>query len=127
MSNDNQQNETHVTDETRRYIPPAHFVSWLEEEPGRASYFSKVDPGLVPTLISKMKAGVIPITLEYAVRLERAQKPSDNPLQAESLMTFLESRAWYRYAIGKDPAPAPVQAIRRRRSSARKSLTVAGA
>jgi hypothetical protein len=109
------------------YVPPAHFVAWLDEEPGRAAYFSKVDPGLFPPLISKMKAGLIPITMEYAVRLERAQKPSANRLEAESLMTFLESRQWYRYAIGKDAPPPPVEVIRQPRTSARKALTQAEA
>lgn len=113
------------TVETPRYIPPPHFVAWLDEEPGRAAYFHKVDPGLFPSLISKMKAGTIPISLEQAVRLARAQKPSDNPLEPESLMTYVEHREFYRYAIGIDPAPAPVEVTRKPRSDTRKALTAA--
>lgn len=91
------------------YAPPSYFVDWLDEEQGRAAYFFKVDPGLFAPLISKFKKGLFPITFEYAVRLERAQKPSDNPLRAELLMTFDEHRELYRYVIGVDPAPAPVK------------------
>lgn len=115
------------TVETPRYIPPPHFVAWLDEEPGRAAYFHKVDAGLFPSLISKMKAGQIPITMEYAVRLARAQKPSTAPLEPESLMTFLESRQWYRYAVGAELPPPPVEVIRKPRSVARKALTQAEA
>src|ERR1044072_9486566 len=117
----------HETAETPRYIQPAQFVAWLDEEPGRAAYFHKVDPGLFPSLISKMKAGTVAITLEHAVRLARAQKPSATPLQPERLMTFLEHRQFYRYAIGADPAPAPVDVARRPRTLSRESLTHAEA
>lgn len=88
-----------------RYAKPTYLIDWLSAEKGRGAYFSKVDPGLFPAMISKMKAGIIPITFEYAVRLERAQKASATPLRAELLMTFIEHRALYRYATGQDPAP----------------------
>lgn len=91
-----------------RYEPPAYFIDWLAGEQGRAEYFHKVDPGLFPPLISKMKSGIVPITFEYAVRLERAQKASATPLRAELLMTFLESRALYRYVTGQELAPPQV-------------------
>jgi hypothetical protein len=113
------------TTKPQPYIPPAHFVAWLDAEEGRAAYFSKVDPGLFPPLITKMKKGEIPITFEYAVRLERAQKASNERLTAESLMTFLEHRQLYRYVTGQEPAPAPVQVVRKPR--ARKDLTKAEA
>lgn len=92
------------------YPPPAKFVAWLEADPGRAQYFSKVDPGLFPSTISKMKYGLIPITFEYAYRLERAQKPSDTPLKAGELMTFIQHQALYRYVTGQEPAPTLEQA-----------------
>lgn len=109
------------------YTCPAHFVAWLEAEEGRAAYFHKVDNRLFPPLISKFKKGEVAITFEYAVRLERAQKPSDNPIKAEELMTFLEDRQLYRYVTGQDPAPAPIEVIRKPRTSARKLMTVAEA
>ncbi len=124
MSNTPTSNETDVTE---RYPVAPHFVAWLNEEPGRAAYFHRIDKQLYPPLISKMKAGLIPISLEFAVRLARAQKPSANPLDPESLMTFVESRQWYRYAIGKDPAPTPVDVTRKPRTHARKALTQAEA
>ncbi len=96
-----------------QYPPPEHFVAWLDEEKGRAAYFQKVDPCLFTTIISRMKTGQLPITFSYAIRIERAQKASDNPLKAEELMTFLEDRALYRYVKGIDPAPAPVVVVRR--------------
>jgi hypothetical protein len=107
------------------HVPPAHFVAWLEAEPGRSAYFGKVDDGLYPPLITKMKQGRLPITFEYAVRLERAQKPSDNPLRAEDLMTYVEHRELYRYVTGRDPAPAPIVVARAPR--ARSDLTPATA
>lgn len=94
------------TCQTPNYPPPAYLIDWLESGTGRAAYFQKVDSGLTPPLISKFKAGMNPITFEYAVRLERAQKASDNPLQAERLMTFIEHREYYRYVTGQDAAPA---------------------
>lgn len=98
-----------------RYAPPAYFIQWLKESQGRAEYFHKVDDRLVPPMISKMKKGILPITFETAVRLERAQKASDNPLKAELLMTFLEDRKLYRYVTGQDAAPAQVVTPRARR------------
>lgn len=109
------------------YTCPAHFIAWLEAEEGRAAYFQRVDPRLFPPLISKFKKGEVPITFEYACRLERAQKASDQPLTAESLMTFLEDRQLYRYVTGQDPRPAPVEVVRKTRTSARKNMTVAEA
>jgi hypothetical protein len=109
------------------YPRPAYFIAWLEAEEGRAAYFHKVDNRLFPPLISKFKKGEAAITFEYAYRLERAQKPSDNPLKAELLMTFLEDRQLHRYVTGLDPAPAAVEVIRKQRTSARKLLTVAEA
>lgn len=87
------------------YIPPPEFVAWLDAEKGRANYFKKIDPGLFPPIICKMKKGMIPITFEYAIRIERAQKPSDTPLRAVDLMTFQESRELYRYVTAPTPAP----------------------
>lgn len=108
-----------------QYTPPAYFINWLEQGPGRAAYFHKVDPGLFPPMISKMKAGLLPISFEIAIRLERAQKASDNPLKAEELMTFLEDRRLYRYVTGRDAAPA--QLVKVRKSAARLPRTPAGA
>jgi hypothetical protein len=108
------------------YTCPAHFVAWLEAEEGRAAYFQRVDPRLFPPLISKFKKGEVPITYEYACRLERAQKPSDTPLKAEELMTFLEDRQLHRYVTGLDPRP-PLVEVPRKPRTARKHMTVAGA
>lgn len=96
-----------------RYTPPAHFVEWLDAAIGRSAYFSKVDPGLFPPIITKMKKGLIPITFEYAIRLERAQAPSDAPLKAIDLMTFQEHRELYLYVTGQAPAPKPLFTPRR--------------
>jgi hypothetical protein len=112
---------------TPPHIPPAHFVAWLEEGKGRAAYFHRVDNRLFPPLISKFKTGEVAITFEYACRLERAQMPSDNPLTAESLMTFLEDRQLYRYITGQEPRPAKVEVVRKPRTSARKLMTPAEA
>jgi hypothetical protein len=103
------------------HVPPPHFVRWLAEEAGRAAYFSKVDPALFPSLVSKFKHGSLPITLDYAIRLERAQKASDNPLRAEDLMTFVEDRQLYRYVIGRDPAPPQIPFVRKPRRPRQKT------
>lgn len=91
------------------YPIPQRLVDWLNEGRGRAAYFSKVDPCLFPPMISKIKEGRLPISFETAIRLERAQKESPNPLKAEELMTFVEHRALYRYVIGADPAPEKIE------------------
>lgn len=91
-----------------RYPVPQLFVEWLDGGLGRGQYFGKVDPLLPPVLISKMKAGIAPITFEYAVRLERAQKPSREPFKAIDIMTFSQDQELYRYVTGQEPAPAPV-------------------
>lgn len=82
------------------------FVEWLESGMGRAAYFARIDPLLTAPLLSKMKTGAVPISFEYAFRLERAQKASKTPFKAVDIMTFEQDRALYRYAIGKEPAPA---------------------
>jgi hypothetical protein len=92
------------------YPIPEVFIDWLESGMGRAQYFGKVDPLLPPPLISKIKAGRVPITFEYACRLERAQKPSKAPFKAGDIMTFEQDRDLYRYVAGLDPAPPPVVA-----------------
>jgi hypothetical protein len=89
------------------HVPPTYFVKWLESGIGRAAYFGKVDPLLTAPLISKIKRGRMPITFEYACRLERAQKPSDMPIRAIDLMTFEQDRALYLYITGQEAAPAP--------------------
>lgn len=90
------------------YTPPPVLVKWLGQEVGRAAHFSRVDPILHPPIISKIKAGRIPVTFEYACRLERAQKPSDNPFCAADIMTYEQDRELYRYLRGLDPAPVYV-------------------
>ena len=100
---------TPMADEDERkpgkYPVPQFFVDWLKEGVGRSAYFSRKDPALAPSVISKMKSGRIPITFEYAVRIERAQKPTKNPLKAYDLMTFKEHRELYLYVTGQAPAP----------------------
>lgn len=100
---------------TQPHVPPAHFVAWLEAEEGRAAYFHRVDNILFPPLITKMKKGEVPITFENAIRLERAQKPSDTPLTAESLMTFEEDRQLLRYITGREPRPPLVEVVKKPR------------
>ena len=97
-----------MTKQQPEFTPPAALVEWLEQGQGRAAYFHKVDAGLFPSMISKIKSGHLPVSFEVAIRLERAQKASDTPLKAEDLMTFLQHRALYRYVTGIDPAPAQV-------------------
>lgn len=96
-----------------RHARPDYFADWLEAETGRAHYFQHVDPGLYPPMIAKMKAGVLSITFETAIRLERAQKASNNPLKAELLMTFQEHRDLYRYVSGQAPAPDQLDVTRK--------------
>jgi hypothetical protein len=94
--------------QSTRYPVPQLFAEWLEGGLGRGQYFGKIDPLLPPVLISKMKAGIAPITFEYALRLERAQKPSKEPFKAIDIMTFSQDQELYRYVTGQEPAPAPV-------------------
>lgn len=103
------------TDLPTRYVPPEYFSNWLEAGVGRAAYFSRIDPGLFPSLISKFKSGDLAITFEYAVRLERAQKASPNPLKAEQLMTFTDHREYLRYITGQQAAPAQLPKPPRKR------------
>lgn len=110
-----------------RYPRPDYFADWLEAESGRAQYFSKVDPSLYPPMIAKMKSGVLPITLETAVRLERAQKASTTPLKAELLMTFVQHRELYRYVTGQEAAPAQVPKATRASKPMQHPLTQVGA
>ena len=99
----------------QRYPQPKRLVEWLNEETGRAAYFSKADPEIIQPTLSKMKAGIVPITLADAIRLERAQKASKKPLKALELMTFEEDRKLYRYVTGMDPAPPQLQIVRKSR------------
>jgi len=96
-----------------QYPVPVTFAQWLEEEWGRAAYFEKVDPHFPSPVISKLKKGIFPITFELAIRLERAQKASNNPLRAEDLMTFAEDRELYRYVTGRAAAPAQLAVVRK--------------
>lgn len=98
----------------RDYFDPCPLlVEWLDDGDGRAAYFSKIDPLLTAPLISKIKTGRVPITFEYAIRMERAQKASLNPFRAIDIMTFPEDRDLYLYASGQVPAPGPVKIIRK--------------
>jgi len=101
------------------YPPNPRFLAWLAGETGRAAYFELVDPILNQALISKLKAGRVPITFEYAFRLERAQKPSSNPLKAIELMTFEVDQELCRYVTGEAPAPAMVKKERKPRAPRR--------
>lgn len=85
-------------------------ADWLDGELGRGQYFSKVDPELIPPIISKIKKGVIRIRFEMALRLERAQKPSATPFKAEDLLAYEEDLQLLRYARGQEPAPQPKSA-----------------
>lgn len=97
-----------MTDSARPRFPiNILFTDWLDAEEGRANYFSRVDPRLTPPIISKMRHGRYEITFEYAMRLERAQKPSDSPLRAEDLVTTPEARSIVRYVRGIEAAPEP--------------------
>lgn len=99
----------------QNYPQPAALIEWLNEEVGRGAYLSKVDPELSQPRLSKLKAGVTPITLELALRIERAQKASAKPLKAIDLMTFAEDRMLYRYVTGQDPAPEQLKIVRKSR------------
>lgn len=94
------------------YTPPAVLVDWLNAEPGRAAHFARVDPILHAPIISKIKAGRIPVTFEYAVRLERAQKPSSTPFKAVDIMTYQQDQQLYRYVSGQESAPPYVPHVR---------------
>lgn len=69
-----------------------HFIAWLDAERGRAEFFTKMDPSLPQSLIAKIKAGRRPIRWTLALRLAIAQKPSDDPIDARDLCTYLEDR-----------------------------------
>jgi hypothetical protein len=102
------------------YYPVSQtLIDWLDGGRGRGEYFSKVDPLLPPTRISKIKVGRVPITFEDACRLARAQKPSDNPFKPDEIMTFAQDRELYRYVIGEIPAPAEVDCTRKPRLARR--------
>lgn len=105
----------------RPYAPPAVLVAWLAEGKGRAAHFQRVDKLLLAPIISKIKVGQIPVTFEYAIRLERAQMPSDNPFKADQIMTYQQDRALYRYITGQEPAPAYVPHVRATRASAKRA------
>lgn len=120
-----------MTDSNQRktltpYTPPPVLLKFLNGGLGRAAYFSKVDPGLFPAIISKMKAGVLPISFEFAIRMERAQQPSDTPFTADQIMTFEEHQALYRYVTGQEPRPSAIDPTQRP-PRVRKELTQAGA
>lgn len=104
------------------YTPPAVLVAWLEAEAGRAAHFGRIDPILHPPVISKIKKGRIPVTFEYALRLERAQKPSASPFKAVDIMTYEQDRDLYRYASGQDPAPPYVPFVRKAGGRAKKAV-----
>lgn len=91
-----------------KFTPSNKFVAWLNADVGRAQYFGRVDPLLVPPLISKIKAGAVACRFETALRIERAQKPSDTPLRAEDLLTFEEDLALLRFVRGLEAAPEPL-------------------
>lgn len=73
------------------------FIDWLDGKMGRANRFHLKDKALVPAVISKFKHGVLPITFEHAVRLERAQPESDKPLLAQDLCTYKQDRELVHY------------------------------
>ena len=98
--------------EKNAYVPPAVLVAWLDGGKGRAAHFQRADDILHAPIISKMRTGRIPVTFEYACRLERAQKPSDNPFTADQIMTYEEDIALYRYISGQEPKPAYVPHVR---------------
>lgn len=95
-----------------KYTPPPVLVAWLAGEDGRAAHFARVDPILHAPVISKLKAGRIPVSFEYAFRLERAQKPSATPFKAVDIMTYQQDKELYRYVTGQEPAPAYVPLVR---------------
>lgn len=99
----------------QKYPQPKRLVEWLNEEPGRAAFFTRMDPMINQPSLSKMKAGIVPVTLADAIRLERAQKASKKPLKALELMTFEEDRILYRYVTGMEPAPEQVKIVRKSR------------
>jgi hypothetical protein len=100
------------TQQPETYTPPAVLVAWLKDELGRAAHFERVDPILHAPIISKIKNGRIPVTFEYAIRLERAQKPSDKPFTADQIMTYEQDKELYRYISGQEPAPPYVPHVR---------------
>jgi hypothetical protein len=103
------------------YRLPQVLIDWLEQETGRAAHFARVDPLLHAPIISKIKAGRIPVTFEYACRLERAQKPSSNPFRAVDIMTWNQDKELYRFVSGQEPAPAYVPFERKKPTKAKKA------
>ncbi len=110
-----------------RYPLNQKFNDWLNDLPGRAQYFQKIDPFLTAPMISKIKYGAIPITLETAVRIERAQKPSARPLKAEDLVTFSEDRELVLYMRGQVPPPPPAIEKEKPQAYRREKPVAAGA
>lgn len=105
-------NTTDKTQQPNAYTPPAVLVAWLAEELGRAAHFERVDPILHAPMLSKIKRGRIPVTFEMAIRLERAQKPSNNPFKAVDIMSWDQDKELYRYVSGQEPAPEYVPHVR---------------
>lgn len=95
-----------------KYVPAPALVAWLTGEKGRAAHFQRVDPILHAPIISKILAGRIPVTFEYAVRMARAQKPSATPFTADEIMTYEEDKQLFRYVSGQEPAPVVAPHIR---------------
>lgn len=104
--------ENTTDNQAAKYTPPAALVQWLEQGKGRAAHFARVDPILHAPVISKIKAGLIAVTFEYACRLERAQMPSATPFKAVDIMTYEQDRDLYRFVSGQDPAPEYVPHVR---------------
>lgn len=108
-----------LTDEERQALAkyPVHpyFAEWLRSGVGRNAFFSRSDPALVPAIISKMMYGRMPISFEFAIRIERAQKPSkagEEPLKAYDLMTFKEDRELYQWLLDRLPPKPGTQAFK---------------
>lgn len=104
--------EKKINQQRGKYPVPEILVKWLDGGLGRAAHFQRVDPILHAPVVAKIKAGRIPVTFEYACRLERAQMPSDKPFKAVEIMTFEQDRELYDFVSGKAPAPAYVPHVR---------------
>lgn len=95
-----------TTESQPSYAPNKIFVEWLNSGLGRAAALSRADKELQPAIISKLKHGVNPITISYAIRIERAQQqiPSKKQLRAEKIVTRKADAELIRFLRGSAQA-----------------------
>lgn len=81
---------------------PERFIEFLDSGKGLGQHFHLMDPTLTPAHISKFRHGILPISFEFAVRLEKAQKHTVNPFKAEDIVTDPADVALIKFLRGEE-------------------------